>query len=109
MILPIAVYFGVMGLFNVPLNIGTAMVAAIAIGISVDDTIHFMTRYNAEMHHLKSQEEAMRSLRPYRNPTRYFYFNRTDPRFLSADPIQFRLYYPFRDPFRRCHGGSPSL
>ncbi len=59
-VLPIAVYFGVMGLFNVPLNIGTAMVAAIAIGIAVDDTIHFMTRYNVEMHHLKSQEEAMR-------------------------------------------------
>ncbi|MBW1771427.1 MAG: MMPL family transporter [Deltaproteobacteria bacterium] len=59
-VLPIVIYFGVMGLFNVPLNIGTAMVAAIAIGIAVDDTIHFMVRYNAEMHHLKSQEEAMR-------------------------------------------------
>ena len=59
-ILPIVIYFGVMGLFHVPLNIGTAMVAAIAIGIAVDDTIHFMPRYNTEMHHLKSQEEAMR-------------------------------------------------
>jgi len=60
-ILPIFVYFGIMGIFNVPLNVGTAMVAAIAIGIAVDDTIHFMTRYNTEMHRLKSQEEAMRA------------------------------------------------
>ena len=59
-ILPIIFYFGVMGIFSIPLNIGTAMVAAIAIGISVDDTIHFMIRFNNEMHRLKNQEQAMR-------------------------------------------------
>ncbi|MCD6296201.1 MAG: MMPL family transporter, partial [Deltaproteobacteria bacterium] len=59
-ILPIIVYFGVMGIFSIPLNIGTAMVAAVAIGIVVDDTIHFMTRYNSEMHSLKDQDQAMR-------------------------------------------------
>jgi len=59
-ILPIIIYFGVMGIFSIPLNIGTAMVAAIAIGIVVDDTIHFMTRYNSEMHRLKDQDQAMR-------------------------------------------------
>ncbi|MCD4718157.1 MAG: MMPL family transporter, partial [Desulfobacterales bacterium] len=59
-ILPIIVYFGVMGIFSIPLNIGTAMVSAMAIGIVVDDTIHFMTRYNSEMHRLKDQDQAMR-------------------------------------------------
>jgi predicted RND superfamily exporter protein len=56
---PVAVGFGLMGLFEIPLNIGTAMVAAIAIGIAVDDTIHFMTRYNQEMMAVKNQKEAM--------------------------------------------------
>ncbi|MBW2117901.1 MAG: MMPL family transporter [Deltaproteobacteria bacterium] len=68
-ILPIIIYFGVMGIFSIPLNIGTAMVAAVAIGIVVDDTIHFMTRYNSEMHRLKDQGQAMqvcleREIRP---------------------------------------------
>lgn len=58
-VIPIAFNFGVMGLLGIPLNVGTAMVAAIAVGIAVDDTIHFMTRYNHEMHRLKSQEKAI--------------------------------------------------
>jgi hypothetical protein len=59
-LIPVAVIFGIMGIFSIPLNVGTAMVAAIAIGISIDDTIHFMTRYNTEMHKTKDQEDALR-------------------------------------------------
>ncbi len=36
------VSFGVMGIFNIPLNIATALVSAMAIGIGIDDTIHFI-------------------------------------------------------------------
>ncbi|MEW6666936.1 MAG: MMPL family transporter [Thermodesulfobacteriota bacterium] len=60
-VLPILIYFGVMGIFSIPLNIGTAMVAAIAIGISLDDTLHLMIRYNTEMRRLGSQDEAIES------------------------------------------------
>ena len=45
-IIPIAVMFGIMGLLDIPLNPGTAMVAVIAIGIAVDGTIHLLARYN---------------------------------------------------------------
>jgi len=38
----ILVSFGVMGIFNIPLNIATALVSAMAIGIGIDDTIHFI-------------------------------------------------------------------
>jgi len=34
-----------MGLFNIPLNAATALIAAIAIGIAVDDTIHFLIEF----------------------------------------------------------------
>jgi predicted RND superfamily exporter protein len=57
---PIMLFFGIMGIFGIALNTGTAMVAAIAIGIAVDDTIHFMTRYHVEMKRLQCQDEAMR-------------------------------------------------
>ena len=43
--IPVVFNFGIMGLFEIPLNPGTATVAAIAVGIAVDDTIHLMTRY----------------------------------------------------------------
>ncbi|MFT5132753.1 MAG: hydrophobe/amphiphile efflux-3 (HAE3) family protein [Gammaproteobacteria bacterium] len=45
-IIPIALMFGIMGLLDIPLNPGTAMVAVIAIGIAVDGTIHLLARYN---------------------------------------------------------------
>lgn len=45
-VIPIILMFGVMGLLDIPLNPGTAMVAVIAIGIAVDSTIHLLSRYN---------------------------------------------------------------
>lgn len=59
-VIPIAIIFGIMGIFRIPLNIGTAMVTAIAVGIAVDDTLHFMTRYNQEMRKVKDQKTAAR-------------------------------------------------
>ena len=58
-IFPIVLLFGVMGYAGIPLNIGTTMAAAIAIGIAVDDTLHFMLRYNQELRSSKSQTQAM--------------------------------------------------
>jgi hypothetical protein len=48
-----------MGILKISLNIGTAMVAAIAIGIAVDDTVHIMTRYNREMRRLQDRKKAI--------------------------------------------------
>jgi len=56
---PVAINFGIMGIFNIPLNAGTCMVAVIAIGIAVDDTIHMMSRYNKEMRDLQDQDKAV--------------------------------------------------
>jgi predicted RND superfamily exporter protein len=44
----ILINFGVMGAFGIKLNIGTAMVASIAIGIGIDYTIHYMAAYHRE-------------------------------------------------------------
>ena len=57
--LPIIFNFGIMGWAGIPLNTGTCMVAAIALGIAVDDTIHFMTRYHREMKESLDQKKAM--------------------------------------------------
>ncbi len=44
-LVPIVGLFGLMGLLDIPLNIGTCIVAAITIGIAADDTIHLFSRY----------------------------------------------------------------
>ncbi|MBW1841594.1 MAG: MMPL family transporter, partial [Deltaproteobacteria bacterium] len=44
-LIPIIFMFGLMGLLEIPLNPGTAMVAVIAIGIAIDGTIHLFSRY----------------------------------------------------------------
>ncbi len=41
-LLPLVVLFGAMGWLSVPLNMGTALVACISLGIATDDTIHFL-------------------------------------------------------------------
>ncbi|TVQ98196.1 MAG: RND transporter [Desulfovibrionales bacterium] len=45
---PIVLNFGIMGLFAIPLNTATALIAVVALGIAVDDTIHFLTTYAAK-------------------------------------------------------------
>lgn len=44
-LLPILGLFASMSLLGIPLNVGTCIVAAITVGIAIDDTIHFFTRY----------------------------------------------------------------
>ncbi len=40
---PIGVTLGIMGWFDIPLDVSTIMIASVTIGIAVDDTIHFIT------------------------------------------------------------------
>jgi len=42
---PILLMLGVIGFFNLPMDLFTMMVASIAIGLAVDDTIHFMHNF----------------------------------------------------------------
>ena len=57
--LTIVTAFGVMGLLNIDLNIGTIMVASIAIGAGIDYTIHYISRYRNELKK-RSKIEAMK-------------------------------------------------
>ena len=42
-VFPIVILFGLMGLLQVPMDIGSVMTASVALGIAVDDTLHFLT------------------------------------------------------------------
>jgi len=46
--LPTLAVLGIMGWLNIPLDLMTITIAAIAMGIAVDDTIHYMHRFQEE-------------------------------------------------------------
>ncbi len=45
-LLPILAFFGVLGLTGTALSATTGLIACVVLGIAVDDTIHFLTRFN---------------------------------------------------------------
>ena len=58
-LVPIGIIFAFMGLGGIPLDIMTITIAAISIGIGVDDTIHYIHRYKEEFQKDKSYINAM--------------------------------------------------
>jgi predicted RND superfamily exporter protein len=48
-IIPSFLVLGLLGLLNIPLDFYTMMLAPIVVGISVDDTIHFVALYRSEV------------------------------------------------------------
>ena len=57
-LLPIAIYYGVLGAFGVPLGLATSLIGSIALGIAVDDTVHYFTRFSLEARRLGDEREA---------------------------------------------------
>jgi predicted RND superfamily exporter protein len=48
-VLPVAVYFGSLGFFGISLNPSTSLIAPMVLGIAIDDTIHYFSRFNREV------------------------------------------------------------
>jgi len=59
-IFPIIINFGVMGWFGIELSMVTSLIASIAIGLAVDDTIHYLVRYNREFKTDLDEKRAIR-------------------------------------------------
>ncbi len=57
-VIPLSVVFALMGLCKIPLDMMSITIAAIAIGIGVDDAIHYIYRFKEEIK-TKSIEEAI--------------------------------------------------
>ncbi len=58
-VLPILLFFGVMGWLGIDLNLGTSLIAAIVLGIAIDSTIHYMARLNLELRGETDQQAAI--------------------------------------------------
>jgi hypothetical protein len=58
-LLAILILFGVMGLTGITLNLGTSIIASIAIGIAVEDAIRYLARLSDEIQATHDQEKAI--------------------------------------------------
>jgi len=57
---PIIMNFGIMGWLGIELSVATSLIASIAIGLAVDDTIHYLVRYNREFKKDLDKDRALR-------------------------------------------------
>ncbi len=58
-LVPVAIMYGMMGLLNIPLNPGTAMVAVICVALSVDGCLHLLTSYIDHCRHTSDYPGAV--------------------------------------------------
>ncbi len=66
---PIIINFGMMGWLKIPLSMVTSLVASIAIGLAVDDTIHYLVNYNKYFKiDLKKREALRRTIQHIGSP-----------------------------------------
>lgn len=65
---PLALGGGLLYLLGFSLDIGTAIVSAVCLGISVDDTIHFLNHYYAEKKKGADNHQAMAMIFSYTAP-----------------------------------------
>lgn len=61
-LLPLLLLSGIMGVFGIDLNIATAVIFSIAFGIAVDDSIHFITRYELERKDNPAEDPIQRAM-----------------------------------------------
>ena len=60
-VLPVLVIFGSMGWLRINIDIGSMMAASIALGVAVDDTIHYITWFRKDLNRLRDRRAAIRT------------------------------------------------
>jgi predicted RND superfamily exporter protein len=58
-VLPIVMVFGGMGWFGVDVDVGSMMTASIALGVAVDDTIHYLNWFREELDRVADRKKAI--------------------------------------------------
>lgn len=60
-VIPVAVYFGTLGLLDIALSPTTSLIACIVLGVTVDETFHFLARFNADARDQANEVAAAKS------------------------------------------------
>jgi predicted RND superfamily exporter protein len=57
-VVPVLMFYGLLGLGVAPLSLPTSLIGCVALGIAIDDTVHYLVRYRAERRRGCSAQEA---------------------------------------------------
>jgi len=57
-LIPVLIYFGILGAGIAPLSLPTSLIGCMALGIAIDDTVHYIVRFRAERHAGATSEAA---------------------------------------------------
>lgn len=58
-VVPVIIIFGLMGWLGIAIDIGSMMTASIALGVAVDDTIHFLSWYRGNVLAMRDRRAAI--------------------------------------------------
>ncbi|MFQ5513614.1 MAG: MMPL family transporter [Myxococcota bacterium] len=71
-LLPVIAYFGALGVSGILLSPATSLIAPMALGVAIDDTIHYFTRFNQEAkRHADERIGTVVALRSVGRPVTY--------------------------------------
>jgi len=59
-VVPVLLFFGLLGAGIAPLSLPTSLIGSVALGIAIDDTVHYIVRYRAERMAGRDPDEASR-------------------------------------------------
>ncbi len=57
-VIPVVIFFGTIGYFSIPIGFTVSLIAAIVLGVGVDDTIHYLTHHNENVKKLRDEKKA---------------------------------------------------
>ena len=57
-LIPLLIFFGTLGLLGISISVTVSMIAAIALAIGVDDTIHYLSHYNENLKKARNEQKA---------------------------------------------------
>jgi predicted RND superfamily exporter protein len=60
-VVPVLLFFGLLGAGLAPLSLPTSLIGSVALGIAIDDTVHYIVRYRAERMAGHGPDESSRS------------------------------------------------
>ncbi|DAB31304.1 MAG TPA: hypothetical protein CFH79_09935, partial [Sulfurospirillum sp. UBA11407] len=89
--IPISIIFGIMGWFAIPLDLMTITIAAISLGIGVDDTIHYIHRYLEE---IKKDGDFLAAMHRSHNSIGYAMYYTTFAIILGFSVLVFSNFIP---------------
>jgi hypothetical protein len=59
-VVPVLLFFGLLGAGIAPLSLPTSLIGSVALGIAIDDTVHYIVRYRAERMAGRDPDQASR-------------------------------------------------